>query len=288
MKIQIRTGPFRTCLHSSIPAVQDGVGFFYADCSGPPAGGFYDFHIRLERPAGARRWFRPQVRFLFDGKSPFKPLPLVQAYPMFEWGLNWCITRYCHWFLMIHSAVIEREGRVVILPGNPGAGKSTLCAGLIHRGWRLYSDELALVSMADGLLTPLPRPVSLKNESIEVIRGFADDAEIGPVVFDTSKGTVAHLKPPMDSVDYPYRQARPAAIVFPRYEAGSRCRFDPAGKAESFMDVAKNTFNYNVLGQRAFSRLGQLIDQCECYNFVYSRLDDAASTFEALDSALPR
>jgi predicted ATPase len=30
----------------------------------------------------------------------------------------------------------------VILPAPPGSGKSTLCAALVTRGWRLLSDEL--------------------------------------------------------------------------------------------------------------------------------------------------
>ena len=70
----------------------------------------------------------------------------------------------------------------MLLPAPPGAGKSTLCAGLVHRGWRLLSDELALVDMETGLVRGMARPVNLKNKSIEVIRDFAPEiaARIAP------------------------------------------------------------------------------------------------------------
>src|SRR3546814_15972535 len=90
---------------------------------------------------------------------------------MLEWGLNWCIGAHGHQFLIIHAAVIERNGLAAILPGAPGSGKSTLTACLVHNGWRLLSDEMALVSLQDGGLTALARPISLKNRRSEERRG---------------------------------------------------------------------------------------------------------------------
>ena len=61
--------------------------------------------------------------------------------------------------------------------GLPGSGKSTLAAGLVYRGgWRLLSDELALLSLGDGAVSALPKPISLKNESIAIMKRFAPGA----------------------------------------------------------------------------------------------------------------
>ncbi len=283
MQYDIKTGPFYTHLTTSITTVAEGIDFFYRDSLHTPSNRFYDFHVQLETPNSLRRWVRPQVQFLFDGKSPFKPLPLSQAFPMFEWGLNWCISGYCHSYLMVHAAVVERDGTLVIMPGLPGAGKSTLCAALINRGWRLFSDELALVSMSDGKLTPLARPVSLKNQSIDIIRNFAPNAEIGPVVFDTGKGTVAHMKPPGQSVEYFYKDAEATHIIFPNFQLEGECEFLKKAKTYAFMDIAKNTFNYNLLGKKGFQMLGRLIEKCSCYELFYTHLDDAIEILDGLD-----
>jgi hypothetical protein len=47
-----------------------------------------------------------------------------QTYPMFEWGLNWCIASHAHSFLVIHATVVERGGRAMVLPAPPGSGKA--------------------------------------------------------------------------------------------------------------------------------------------------------------------
>lgn len=85
------------------------------------------------------------------------------------------------------------------MPAPPGSGKSTLCAALVNSGWRLLSDELTLVRL-DGLLGLVPRPISLKIESIDFIRGFARNTILGIPLEGILTGTVAHVKAPADSV----------------------------------------------------------------------------------------
>lgn len=278
--LRIRTGPFTVHLCSRLPQIARGIAVLYTDfdlSDGP----FADFHVHVETPRNLRRWYRPQVVFSFDGQQPFRPLALTQALPVFEWGVNWCIANHAHQFLIIHAAVIERDGLAVVMPAPPGSGKSTLCAGLVSRGWRLLSDELALISTS-GHVVPLPRPVSLKNESIDIIRRFAPDATIGPLSRDTHKGTVAHMKPPPESIACSAEPALPACIVFPKFQPGAGAALQYRRKGQTLLQLAENTFNYNVLGARGFKLLANLVDRCECYDFGYSRLDEAVGIFAAL------
>jgi HprK-related kinase A len=281
----LSTGPFVTRLRSPIPQVADGLQLLYADYPAAIGAPFADFQIHLRPPRGARRWLRPQVEFDLDGVAPFRPLPLAQAFPMFEWVLNWHISSRAHRYLVVHAAVVEKNGRAAILPAPPGSGKSTLCAALVSAGWRLLSDELALVRLADGLLQPVPRPVSLKNASIGVIRAFAPGSVFSPEVADTTKGTVAHLKAPADSVRRAHQPARPAWVIFPRYAAGSAAVLQPLARARAFMRVAENCFNYSILGAAGFNALGGLVDASAAYDFSYGHLDEALALFDRLAEA---
>ncbi|WP_229408360.1 HprK-related kinase A [Massilia yuzhufengensis] len=278
----LATGVFSVRVHSTIPSVADALGLLYADYPVEVAAAYADFYIHLRRPRGLRRWLRPQVEFDIDGAAPFLPLPLPQAFPMFEWASNWCISSRAHTYLIIHAAAVEKGGRVAILPAPSGSGKSTLCAALVCSGWRLLSDELTLVRLADGAIQPVPRPVSLKNASIKVIRGFAPGAVLTPEVADTAKGTIAHLKVPRDSVLRALDTARPGCIVFPRYVANADLRMEPVARARAFTRVAENCFNYGMLGRAGFSALGTLADTAPAYDVSYGRLDDALALFERL------
>lgn len=279
----LRTGPFTTRVRTGIASVADGIARLYSDFPLVQDCDFIDFHISLDRPANHRRWCKPQVLFRFDGQTPFKPLPLEQAFPMLEWGLNWCISNHANRYLIIHAAVVEKNGFAAVLPAPPGSGKSTLCAALVYNGWRLLSDELTLIRTDNGDIVPVPRPVSLKNRSIDIIASYVEHSVFSQKVADTVKGEVAHLKPPADSVARAEVSVPPAWIIFPKYEAGAALRLDDMPRPRAVLDLAENAFNFSSLGRRGFKTLIRTVDASQSYKLVYSSLDDAVNAFHALE-----
>ena len=283
--VQVQTGPFSVRVRSTVRAFTDLFRQFYGEFPVQTAPAIADFHVNLFQRQRLRRWWRPQVEFLKDGQSPFLPYPRSHAFPLFEWGLNWSIAMQAHQFLMLHAAGVERNGRVLLLPAWPGAGKSTLCAALVSRGWRLFSDEFGLVRHADGHMVPLPRPVPLKNRSIGVIRDYASDAELGPEFHGTRKGTVAHLHTPDISVQQASLTAPPGWLVFPRYRAGASLCLEAIPKPQAFLKLANNSFNYRLLGKPGFMGVTRLVRNCDCYILSYSNLDEAIAAMDRLAEA---
>ncbi len=269
-RIGLKIGPFIVRLQSSLGLVQDGINTLYLDYPHVSSDDFADYFIRIYSPAGLRRFWRKQVHFAFDQFRPFKPLPFSQALPFFEWGLNWCISGYAHQYLIIHAAVVEKNGKTLVLPGEPGSGKSTLCAALVNSGWRLLSDELTLIDRGSGLVTPVPRPVSLKNQSIELIKSCFPEARFSETVHDTTKGSVALMKPDKTSVLAMDQSAAPALVVFPRFESDAGFSVQSMNKAEAFMKLAGLSFNYPVLGESGFEAMTQFVKQINAFQFVYN------------------
>jgi hypothetical protein len=207
---------------------------------------------------------------------------LSQSYAFFEWGLNWVVASYIHQYLIIHAAVLEKQGHVLILCGEPGAGKSTLCAALATRGWRLFSDEMAIIDLQTNQIIPFVRPISLKNKAIDLIKQFSPEIVMGDSFFDTAKGTVAHMKPPKSSVLASKTTATGKWIVFPKYLEGSETSLQTVSKGETVIKLAKNAFNYNIQGSRGFESVCQLVKNSDCYAFEYSDLDEAVNLFAEL------
>jgi HprK-related kinase A len=292
-ELYLRTGPFTIHIETSCDEVMEGVALLYdpACVLGRPE--FCDYHVEVWQPP-VRRFFRPQAVFRFDGRAPFLPGPKRHASPMLEWGMNWVIASTAHQYLIMHAAVVERHGLALVLPAPPGSGKSTLCAGLVFRGWRLLSDEMALIEPGPGHIVPLARPISLKNESIDVIRRFAPDAVLGPPTVGSIKGTIVLVKPPRSSVLAIDEPALPRWIAFPRYDKGARLCLTPRSKAATFVELGENAMNYNILGEVGFDAMSDLIDRCDIADFVYSDLEEAVTFFTGIadrvagqDAAVP-
>ncbi|WP_457420166.1 HprK-related kinase A [Roseateles sp. P5_E7] len=280
--LRIVTGPFNCSLRTDVAEIAADLTRLYAHHPLVPPGDMVDLHVEAMSGRGLRRWFRPQAHFQVDGVSPFTPLPRAQALPMLEWGLNWCITAYFHHLLVLHAACLARDDQALILPAPPGSGKSTLCAALAQRGWRLLSDELTLVDLRDLRVWGLARPVSLKNASIDVIRRFDPQAWMTTPVHDTAKGTVALMAPSPASVAAMHRPANARWLVLPRYVPQAPAVLTPMQPSEAFMQIADNAMNYHILGRQGFDTVGALTDACAHHRFSYSRLDDAIRVFDDL------
>lgn len=282
--LHLRTGPLVFAVRSPVPEVFRGLRALYADYPLDDSG-FADFHVAVEPVRGWRRWLRPQLRFVIDDHSPFSPLPGDQGVPMLEWGMNWCVTGQCHQYLMLHAAVLAKDGRALVMPAPSGSGKSTLCAALLLRGWQLLSDELALIDPATGRIVPMPRPVSLKNASIDVIQRFGGPAlRFGSVVHDTVKGRVGHFPAPSDALQRCGASVPPAWVVFPRYVAGAPARFAPLSRGRTVLRLIENAFNYHVHQRAGFELLADVVERSDCFEFSYGELDEAIAAFNQMAS----
>lgn len=280
--LALRLAPFSVKVRSDLAHLADELVGLYDRFELVPDHDFIDFHVAVLRSPHWRSRLMGRAEFWFDGQRSFTPLPGAQALAMLEWGINWCIAAHAHQYLLIHAAVLERGGRALVMPAPPGSGKSTLCAALAHRGWRLLSDELGLLDLRTGLLHGMARPINLKNASIPLLKAFAPQARFSASMPNTTKGTVALVRAPEDAIERRSLPAQPAWVVLPAWRADSPAQLVPVERAQAFMTLAEQSFNYDLHGQAGFQAVGRLVDQSDCYRFEYGHLDDAVRHFESL------
>ena len=280
-QLQFCVGPYQYSLTSNLAQITAGIQALYLDFPLAEPGEFNDFQVALTSK-GVTSLLRDNADFLFENQRHFAPIPKPQAYAFMEWGMNWCVSLHANEYLKLHAGAVARNGKAIIMPGVPGAGKSTLCAALGLTGWRILSDEHALIVPGTADVVPLCRPVSLKNESIEVIRAFDPGAIFGPVSRDTHKGTVAHMKADLSADSHDSKPLVSRTMLFPRYSKTEPQRLGPRLRTASFVLAAYHSFNYSLMGEAGFHAMRTLIDSVECYDLVYHDLDWALKTINDL------
>ena len=280
--VVFNSGPFIIRVQSNLPDLAVPLHQLYCHYSLTENNPFSDIHVRLTKRAGIRGYWKSEAQLWLNDYTPFTSFARNTGFPFLEWGINWCVATRAHQYLMLHAGVVEKNGKAILLPAWPGSGKSTLCAALSQCGWRLLSDEFALVQPADLGIVPFPRPISLKNESIAVIRASFPEAILGPEFPNTRKGTVAHLRPSASSVARAGEITQPGWIVFPKFQAGAAPCLTPLSKTDGFITLSHHSFNYDKIGLRGFQAVSGLIESCNCYAFHYGALEQAVAQLDTL------
>lgn len=277
----LNLSPFNFIVHTSSRHLSTQLSAFYPEdvLTSVQHDQIYDFVIDYRShswPASADLAFRL-------GQQHFRFVEPEQVIPMFEWGLNWVVSGYQSRYLCIHAAVLERHGQAVILPAPPGSGKSTLCAMMMLQGWRLLSDEHCMVDISSGDIVPCVRPVSLKNNSIQVLQQLYQDISLVHHTTNTHKGTMAYL--PASAASWQQREttAKARLVIFPKYDARTEgLQGNALSQSALFMQLAVNSFNYSVLGEDGFQALTRLVSQVEAFQFQYNDGQLAIAQIEAL------
>ncbi|MDQ3915607.1 MAG: hypothetical protein M3323_09820 [Actinomycetota bacterium] len=171
----------------------------------------------------------------------------------------------------LHAAAVALDGRLLLLAGPSGAGKTTLTLGLLRAGWTYFSDDVAPVDRATAAILPFPKPLGVKD----------------PALFDGLASAYAGLdlpRPPkaflVPASTFPVgREALPASVlVFPAFRPGAAPSAAPltAAKATALATPFVRRLDPEVLGL-----LNRVCGGCDCFDLVYG---STAGGIEAVTS----
>lgn len=285
--VWLRTGPFSFRVRSDIPSVAQGLVKLYSHFEVRSTHeSAADFQVSVRSPSALRRWVRPLATFASDGQHPLAPSPRNEAFALLERGFNWCVSTQAHRYLILQAAAVEKHGRAALLCAPPGS-VSTLSAALTLSGWRLLSDELTLIDRKTGLIRALPRPICLKNQSIDLIRQFAPDAILHTLSNKARQPQVAYLRPPRDSVVRQHDPATAGWIIFPRWRDGVPVTLVVRPRAETMSALALSALNPTLLDAEDARVCAALADLAPAHDLQYGGLHDAIVAFDQLIQAPP-
>lgn len=238
----------------------------------------YSVALIVQRRVG--RLWKPQARFTCDGLEPFLPMDADKGFAMLEWGLNWVVAAHEVNHVIVHAGVLAKNDEAILLPAPPGSGKSTTSSAFMKRGWRLLSDELALINFNSLNVTPFVRPICLKNNAVNIVTQWLPNQPRSDIAPNTHKGDVMHLAPSEASWRSKAIDATLSAIVLPKYCADVYCEIQPLTQRQAFNQIFENCFNMGILGIEGFNTLSAIADKVNAYQINFNCADEVVDFIE--------
>lgn len=172
----------------------------------------------------------------------------------------------------LHAAVLVRDGRAVVLLGDMWAGKTTIALYLVAHGWRYFSDDLAVIGLADGLVRPVPKPPGVKAQPWDEMKHFWPE----PPGLDPPSGPFLIPPPFVGSLD---ERASPTFFVFLRYETGADVELTPMSAAEAVAQAGEHLGRVN---KESLKALANVALRCQHVRMTYGSSADAGARLRGI------
>ena len=227
-------------------------------------------------------WPRGPYTLRCPGAPDFEVAKRCEVLPHLEWYINWQIIERRTEYVQLHASALEFEGQAMVMPGDPGSGKTTLTAGLLRRGWSYLCDEFALIDPVTSQVQPYPRALCIKEGSFSVIERLGIPLCRKTSYQKPTKGRVAFLNPLDVRADVVGNAAPVRWVVFPRYVADATPTLRPITRSQAVYDLAKQCFTIRVDQKRTLQCLAPIVRGAECYQLVTNDIDATCDLVEAL------
>ena len=182
--------------------------------------------------------------------------------------------------LVLHAGAVARHGKAILLPGDAGAGKTTLTAWLMGRGFDYLTDELVFLRDRSLLCEPFRRALNVKQGDGPALAGIVKLA-----------ARTAALRTPQGYLVAPPRRRRGAAparvqtLVFPRFQAGAAFSLRGLSPAECGLRLMSALVNTRLRHDRGFAAITHLARACPAYALAYGHVAQLDRHLGAIEAA---
>lgn len=176
----------------------------------------------------------------------------------------------------LHAGAVARNGRVVLVAGASGSGKSSLICWLVENGFEYLTDEIVLLEPDDASVVGMPRAVVVKPGSAELIREMQAFRDARTAL----GGTHVMIEPPVSSAS---NGPMPVAlIIFPEFSLGEGLSLAGPSAAECGLKLVECNLNARNFRDGGFAALTKLARKAPALSLRYGGFDQLEGTLDTL------
>jgi hypothetical protein len=193
------------------------------------------------------------------------------------WMAEYLLGRTCYhlayWSqsgLLFHAGGVSWEGRGLLLPGSIGAGKTTLTAWLLGRGFRYLTDELVYVPEGADSFQAFTRPLNVKGGARVALEPLLGAVRSEGRCDRTFYGPDGELVPPEQLSPHPPHSEAPLhLIVFPRFQPAGELDLERLSQAQAGLALMACLINARNLDDHGFGEVVRLARSVPAYRLRY-------------------
>lgn len=172
--------------------------------------------------------------------------------------------------LAVHAGVVSVDGRSIAFPGGSGAGKSTITAACLRRGFEYVSDEALCLDLATALVHPFLRPLALDDNSWRLL---GESTEGGGSALAASERVVSAFQLGARSV----LAAQPLGHVVLLAREPGRLQLAPVRRGDALAALLRHSFNHYLMPEAAVDVVHRAVSAAQTWRLSYSDPLDAAA-----------
>lgn len=181
------------------------------------------------------------------------------------------------WIGTFHGSTITDGQSSILIVGNSGKGKSTLCALLATQGFDLLADDVSPMLLGDKHIYYNPSAISIKQGAFDLLSSVVPNFETLPhILFNKTKGPIKYIpcsKPKKNH--YPCH-----TIVLVNYQSNTDTRLESASiKTVLEMLIPDSWLFPNATHAKQFLDWLQSVNM---YTLTYSDTDSVTKTMTQL------
>lgn len=178
--------------------------------------------------------------------------------------------------LLVHAAAVASDRGALVLMGPSGSGKTTLALGLVARGFRLLSDEIAVVPAQGEAVLPYRRSVHVRAGTPALVPELAFLSERPQVKLgDGNKWSLTpdELEAAIPGCLGETAPLRHLLLLEPRLRAGEDPALLPVSPAVAAVELIGATPAAAVNFSFVMRRLGRWVEGARCARLYAGSLE---------------
>ena len=176
----------------------------------------------------------------------------------------------------LHAAAVSNGGAGIVIPGSSGAGKSSLTAWFVDRGFKYLTDEIVVFGDKVPCFSAFGRPLIIRERARESIARLPSFASAPWISADTTSMILPQSRGRLPK----HHTCR--LIVFPTFAEGEALTIEPLTPAQAGLELMASNINARNLANHGFDTITEVARAVPAVTLRYGSFEVLDGAFDAL------